>query len=141
MRILAAEDNRTNRLVFSKLIKDANVDLVFAENGQEAVDAYRARRPDIVFMDISMPEVDGKEATRQIRAMELSEGLPRVPIVAMTAHALTGDKAEILAAGLDHYMTKPLKKAGILGQIEANCPDDCVPPLAIAEPEVRVAVG
>jgi len=141
MRVLAAEDNRTNRLVFSKLVKSVNIDLEFAENGREAVDAYKRQRPDLVFMDISMPEVDGKEATRQIRAIEVDTNGPRVPIVAMTAHALSGDKDEILAAGLDHYMTKPLKKALIIEQIEAHCPGGCQPPMEPASKVATVAAG
>ncbi|WP_172297775.1 ATP-binding protein [Pseudoruegeria sp. HB172150] len=129
MRILAAEDNRTNRLVFSKLVKSADIELQFAENGLEAVNAYEAQPPDLIFMDISMPEVDGREATRRIRAIERDGRLRRVPIVAMTAHALTGDRDEILAAGLDHYLSKPLKKADLLAHIADACPPDCAPPL------------
>ncbi len=139
MRVLAAEDNRTNRLVFSKLVKSARIDLEFAENGREAVEAYRKGQHDLIFMDISMPEVDGKEATRQIRAFELERGLPRVPIVAMTAHALTGDKDEILAAGLDHYMTKPLKKDAIIGHIVSHCPKTCTPTLETTPDAEKVA--
>ena len=73
-------------------------------------------------MDISMPELDGKAATRAIRAMEQERGWPRVPVVAMTAHAMAGDGEEILAAGLDHYLTKPLKKQLIHEQIAIHCP-------------------
>ena len=122
MRILAAEDNKTNRLVFSKLVKDLNIDLEFAFNGREAIDTWERFRPDLVFMDISMPEVDGKEATRRIRAEEVRLGLPRTPIVALTAHAMEGDDTAILAAGLDHYLTKPLRKDAILDRIEADRP-------------------
>ncbi len=129
MRVLAAEDNRANRLVFSRLVREARIDLTFAENGREAVERFRARRPDLLFMDISMPGVDGKEATRRIRAIEAEQGQPPVPIVAMTAHALTGDEREILKAGLDHYLTKPLTKALILDHITAACPPDCQPPV------------
>ncbi|MDF0601204.1 ATP-binding protein [Psychromarinibacter sp. C21-152] len=139
MRVLAAEDNRTNRLVFSKLVKSADIDLQFAENGREAVEAYRAAPPDLVFMDISMPEVDGKEATRRIRVVEADQGLPRVPVVAMTAHALAGDEDDILAAGLDHYLTKPLKKATILHHVAAACPAECLPPLPEDAPEAAGA--
>ncbi len=117
MRILAAEDNKTNQLVFRKMIKDLDVDLRFAANGQEAVSLYQDSTPDIVFMDISMPIMDGKEATQAIRALE--EGTGRhIPIVALTAHAMEGDGAGIMAAGLDHYLTKPLRKPEILERIE-----------------------
>lgn len=116
MRILAAEDNRTNQLVFRKMVKDLNIELQFANNGVEAVALYQSFEPDLVFMDISMPEMDGKEATGEIRKLEALTGR-HVPIVALTAHAMTGDSDGILAAGLDHYLTKPLRKAVILERI------------------------
>ena len=127
MRILAAEDNRTNRLVFSKLVKALNIELEFAENGLEAVEKWREFRPDLVFMDISMPMMDGKEATGRIRAAEAGENLPRTPIVALTAHALSGDDQEFMAAGLDHYLTKPLKKDLIFERIREATPPGVLP--------------
>ncbi|WP_439103347.1 ATP-binding protein [Celeribacter marinus] len=126
MRILAAEDNMTNQLVFGKMIKALDIDLVFANNGQEAIDLYQSFDPDLVFMDISMPEVDGKEATRRIRDIETNTG-KHVPIVAMTAHAMPGDEEEILSHGLDYYMTKPLRKAAIIDRILMEHPMDCKP--------------
>ncbi|RME18567.1 MAG: response regulator [Alphaproteobacteria bacterium] len=129
MRVLAAEDNKTNRLVFSKLVKACDIDLTFAENGAEAVEAYEKLRPDLVFMDISMPKMDGKEATRRIRQMEAEMGLPRTRIVALTAHAMDGDASEILSHGLDAHLTKPVRKPAILAEIAANCPPDARPPL------------
>ena len=128
MRILAAEDNKTNRLVFSKMLKSLNIDLKFACDGQEAVDMWKEFQPDLIFMDISMPRLDGKEAARQIRGMEGGTG-ERVPIVALTAHAMAGDEKEILDAGLDHYMTKPLRKAAIISRILAHCPDGVLAPV------------
>lgn len=122
MRVLAAEDNQTNRLVYSKMVKALDIELKFAENGIEAVDLYKSFQPDIVFMDISMPEMDGKEATRKIRKLEKGSGR-RTPVVAMTAHAMNGDEDGILAAGLDHYLTKPLKKAAIIDHIQQACPE------------------
>ncbi|WP_289043968.1 ATP-binding protein [uncultured Aliiroseovarius sp.] len=130
MRILAAEDNQTNQLVFTKLLKELDIDLHFVSNGVEAVEAFLNFRPDIVFMDISMPEVDGKEATRRIRLLEQAEGVPRTRIVALTAHALTGDDREILTHGLDQHLTKPLKKPEILHEILENCPADARCPIA-----------
>lgn len=124
MRILAAEDNKTNQLVFGKMLKDLDVDLRFADNGREAIELYETFQPDMIFMDISMPEVDGKEATRVIRNIELSNG-QHVKIIALTAHAMAGDDQEILAAGLDHYMTKPLRKAAIIDQILQQHPSHC----------------
>ena len=129
MRILAAEDNKTNQLVFRKMIKDLEVDLTFACNGEEAVELFQSLTPDIIFMDISMPKMDGKEATRTIRALEADTGA-HVPIVAMTAHAMDGDDAGILAAGLDHYLTKPLRKPDIIAQIEAAVSAGIIPPLS-----------
>lgn len=126
MRILAAEDNKTNQLVFGKMLKSLDIELRFANNGREAVEQYQGFQPDLVFMDISMPEVDGKEATRQIRELEKSSGV-RIPIVALTAHAMAGDDQEILAAGLDHYMTKPLRKAAIIDRILTEQPDGTLP--------------
>ncbi len=119
MRILAAEDNKTNRLVLGKLLKSLDIDLRFAENGIEAVRAFETERPDLIFMDISMPKMDGKEATRKIREIE---GDCRVPIIALTAHAVDGDEENILSAGLDHYLTKPLRKDAIFNAIALNCP-------------------
>ena len=133
MRVLAAEDNKTNRLVFSKLVKTCDIDLTFAENGAEAVDAFRAGRPDLIFMDISMPGMDGKAATRKIREIEAAEQLPPVRIVALTAHAMDGDAEDILAHGLDEYLTKPFKKAAILAEITAAQPSDARPPLPDTE--------
>lgn len=113
--VLVAEDNKTNQLVFSKMAKGFDVALRFANNGIEAVEAFRKRRPDMIFMDISMPRMDGKQATREIRAIE-GDG-PHVPIIAVTAHAMAGDREGILEAGLDDYLTKPLRKAELAKKI------------------------
>ena len=125
MRILAAEDNKTNQLVLGKLLKSLNVDLRFANNGGEAVEAFADMRPDLIFMDISMPKMDGKEATHRIRQME---GGRDVPIVALTAHAIDGDEEGILSAGLDHYLTKPLRKAAIMEMIARHKSDVVLDP-------------
>lgn len=127
MRVLAADDNQVNRLVFSKLVKAFEIDLTFATNGQEAVSLFQEIAPDLVFMDISMPLVDGKEATRQIRALEEQQDAERTPIVALTAHAMDGDADGILSAGLDHYLTKPFRKAEILDRIRQEHPEGCTP--------------
>ena len=124
MKVLAAEDNRTNQLVFGKMVKNLNIDLVVANNGLEAVEEYQNFKPDMIFMDISMPKMDGKEATRVIREIEEEAGLNRVPIVALTAHAMAGDDTEILAAGLDYYLTKPLRKAAICDKVAELAPMD-----------------
>ena len=128
MRILAAEDNRTNQLVFGKMVKDFDIELRFANNGLEAVEEWRRFEPDLIFMDISMPEMDGREATRTIRGEE--EGTGRhVPICALTAHAMEGDSTSIFAAGVDHYLTKPLRKASIAERITAHHPEEARPVL------------
>ncbi len=126
MRILAAEDNKTNRLVLAKMLSALNIDLHFAENGEEAVDAYASFDPDLIFMDISMPVMDGKTATRQIRHIE-STSNQRTPIVALTAHVLDSDQIEILAAGVDACMTKPIRKDAILSTVEAHQPQGTLP--------------
>ncbi len=114
--VLVAEDNKTNQLVFRKMASGFNATLRFANNGLEAVACYRDKRPDLIFMDISMPQMDGKQATREIRRLE-GDG-HRVPIIAVTAHAMAGDKESILEAGLDDYLTKPLRKANLAEKIE-----------------------
>ena len=121
MRILSAEDNKTNQLVFSKMVQNLNVDLMVAHNGEEAVAMYETFKPDLIFMDISMPKMDGKEASKSIRKIEERTG-QHCPIVALTAHAMRGDEKGILAAGLDHYLTKPLRKSDIMAQIERYHP-------------------
>lgn len=125
MRVLVAEDNRTNQLVFQKMVRDVNIELIFANNGLEAVSAFQSWSPDMIFMDISMPEMDGRDAARAIRTLEA--GASHVPIVAVTAHAMEGDEAGILAAGIDHYMTKPLRKALILNTLSSFCPESAYP--------------
>lgn len=128
MRVLAAEDNRTNQLVFGKMVKECDIDLVFANNGREAVELWKSFKPDLIFMDISMPEMDGREATRAIRDAEAANGA-HVPICALTAHAMDGDSDSIFAAGVDEYLTKPLRKASICDQIRKNCPEAALAPL------------
>jgi hypothetical protein len=131
MRILAAEDNRTNQLVFQKMVRAHDIDLVFADNGRIAVDLFQTFRPDLVFMDISMPEMDGKEAARAIRALE-GPGA-HVPIVALTAHAMDGDAEDILASGIDRYLTKPLRKSAIEATLLEFAPPAARPPVVETE--------
>ena len=125
MRVLAAEDNKTNQLVFQKMVKGMDIDLRFVSNGREAVELWKSYQPDVIFMDISMPEMDGKEAARAIRSAEAGAG--HVPIVALTAHAMDGDSDGILAAGIDQYMTKPLRKAAIAAALAEFCPAEARP--------------
>lgn len=127
MRILAAEDNRTNTLVLRKMLQNFELELQFATNGFEAVDAFQEQRPDLILMDISMPKMDGKEATRSIRAIEARNHLNAVPIVALTAHAVDGDDFEVLSAGLNNYLTKPLRKDNLMQVIRDYHPAHCFP--------------
>jgi hypothetical protein len=126
MVVLTAEDNRTNQLVFRKMVKDLDIDLTFAGNGVEAVELWRRLSPDLIFMDISMPEMDGRDAARAIRAAEAGSGR-HVPIVALTAHAVEGDAEGILAAGIDRYLTKPLRRNLITAALAEFCPPDARP--------------
>ncbi|AXQ92345.1 response regulator [Cereibacter azotoformans] len=125
MRVLAAEDNRTNQLVFRKMVRDLDIDLSFAANGREAVELFDRLQPDLVFMDISMPEMDGRAAARAIRARE-ADG-HHVPIVALTAHALESDALASAAVGIDRTLTKPLRRAAILETLAAFCPAEARP--------------
>ncbi|MDU8942452.1 ATP-binding protein [Ovoidimarina sediminis] len=134
MRVLAAEDNRTNRIVLEKLLKTLDIDLEIVEDGQIALERFTADPPDLVFTDISMPRMDGLEAARRIRAAEEAAGLPRTPIVAMTAHALEETARDIAAAGINHCLTKPLKKTALVEHIQMACPDGARAPLPEPEP-------
>lgn len=137
MRILAAEDNRTNRLVLQKMLKGLNIELFLATNGREAVDLWQSQQPDLIFMDISMPEMDGKEASRLIRASE-TDGA-HVPIIALTAHAMEGDADDILAAGIDACLTKPLRKAALIEALTIHHPPGVDPGLPVPAPEIPAA--
>ncbi|MEZ5685472.1 MAG: response regulator [Paracoccaceae bacterium] len=127
MRVLAAEDNRTNQLVLGKMVKHLDIELRFANNGREAVDLWRSFAPDLILMDISMPEMDGRDAAREIRKNE-AEGGAHVPICALTAHAMDGDSESIFASGIDFYLTKPLKKHLIEERILTHIPEEARPP-------------
>ncbi|MDE4176145.1 ATP-binding protein [Phaeobacter sp. PT47_59] len=109
-RIVLAEDNRTNRLLVRKYLSGLPVDCKEAENGREAVELCRAEMPDFVLMDMSMPELDGAAATREIRALEG----PQPVIVALTANAFDSHRKACLDAGMDHFLQKPIRKAVLL---------------------------
>ena len=114
--VLVAEDNEVNQIVFSQILDELGVGYEIVRNGQEAVDAFLARRPRIILMDVSMPIMNGHEAARAIRGHEGEEG-GRVPIVGVTAHALNGDRERCLEAGMDDYMSKPISPEKLGGKI------------------------
>jgi signal transduction histidine kinase/CheY-like chemotaxis protein len=106
--ILVAEDNEVNQLVFSQIIEPLGYSLAIAGDGRRAVEVWRRRRPALILMDVSMPEMNGFEATQRIREIERMEGRAHTPIMGVTAHALKGDRERCLEAGMDDYMTKPI---------------------------------
>lgn len=107
--ILVVDDNATNRQVMLALLKKMGHQVSFAVNGQEALDFLRQNDVDLVLMDIQMPVMDGLEATQRIRAGEAGEAASKLPIIALTAFAMTSDREKYLAGGMDEYLTKPLK--------------------------------
>ena len=106
LSVLVAEDDPINQLVLTRLLKFLNFEVEVVENGVEVLKALEHTNYDLIFMDIQMPLMDGMEATRKIR--ELEEGGRRTPIIAITAYALQGDRERFLAAGMDHYLPKPI---------------------------------
>jgi two-component system, sensor histidine kinase and response regulator len=115
VRILLAEDNLVNQKLATLVLGKAGYQVDVAVNGKEAVDKY-CQTPeayDLIFMDIQMPEMDGKEATRTIR----KNGFDKVPIIAMTAHAMKGDREMCLEVGMNDYITKPIKREAVFAII------------------------
>lgn len=112
--MLLAEDNKINEKVAQRLLERAGCRVTVVENGREAVDSTLANSFDAVFMDVQMPQMDGWEATRIIRERERQAassgdgGCPHIPIIAMTAHALAGDRERCLEFGMDGYLAKPV---------------------------------
>ncbi|KAE9627532.1 CHASE3 domain-containing protein [Parasedimentitalea maritima] len=113
-RILVADDNRTNRLVLQKMLKLLDTEILFAQDGCDAVHQFVTHHPELVLMDISMPKLTGIEATNEIRAYEEENGLRTCPIIALTANAMAGDKEKYLECGMDDYLSKPIRKASLL---------------------------
>ena len=119
-RILVAEDNKTNSLIVRRMLESEFLTLDFAENGARAVELYLQNIPDLVLMDMSMPVMDGLEATREIRRIEEARGLPRCPMIALTANAFSEDRDACLAAGLDDFLSKPVTRAALTARIGAH---------------------
>jgi CheY-like chemotaxis protein len=105
--ILIAEDNDVNQLVFGQILNGLGLSYRIAGNGRTAVEMYRSLHPKLILMDVSMPEMNGYEATRAIRAIEASSG-SHIPIIGVTAHALKGDRDKCIEAGMDDYLPKPV---------------------------------
>jgi signal transduction histidine kinase/ligand-binding sensor domain-containing protein/DNA-binding response OmpR family regulator len=116
VRILLAEDNPVNRKLAVFMLTKAGYQLDIAENGKEAVEKYTSApdRYDLIFMDIQMPEMDGREATRTIR----EKGFERIPIIAMTAESMKGDEEKCLAAGMNDYISKPIRREIVFEMIK-----------------------
>jgi len=115
-KILLVEDNEMNRDMLSRRLARKGFDVAIAVDGREGVDMAQSGEYDLILMDMSLPEIDGWEATRQLRVLQ---GAARVPIIALTAHAMAGDREKALEAGCDDYDTKPIELPRLLSKIEA----------------------
>ena len=118
LRILLAEDNPVNQKLAVILLQKAGFSVDAVENGQRALEKVQKDRYNAVLMDVQMPEMDGFEATRLIRQWEITQGRGRLPIIAMTAHALKGDRELCLEAGMDDYVTKPLEPKALFNALD-----------------------
>ncbi len=110
--VLVVEDNLVNQKVATRFLEKLGVNVDLANNGQEAIAKWLGKRYDLIFMDCQMPGIDGFEATTEIRRQELATG-GRIPIVAMTANAMKGDRERCINCGMDDYLSKPVKPAGL----------------------------
>ncbi len=115
-KILLVEDNEMNRDMLSRRLARRGYEVVVAVDGREGVAKARAEAPALVLMDMSLPVLDGWEATRELRADPATRS---IPIIALTAHAMAGDRERALAAGCDDFDTKPIELERLLGKIEA----------------------
>ncbi len=107
--VLLAEDNEINQRVVEQMLMDSPIKLTLASNGREAVELYRDIGADVILMDISMPEMDGYEATELIRSHESEKHKKRTPVIALTAHVMSGDREKCMEVGMDDYLSKPVK--------------------------------
>jgi signal transduction histidine kinase/ligand-binding sensor domain-containing protein/CheY-like chemotaxis protein len=117
LTVLLAEDNRTNQVLAMRLLERRGFKVVLADNGREAVAAHARQSFDVIFMDVQMPDMNGFEATAAIRLAEAGKD-GRTPIVAMTAHAMKGDRERCLAEGMDDYVSKPISPATLFAAID-----------------------
>jgi CheY-like chemotaxis protein len=116
--VLVAEDNATNQKLVLALLKQRGYDVVVVDNGRQAVETTAAQPFDVILMDVQMPELGGLEATAAIRARERDAG-GHIPIIALTAHAMAGDRERCLSAGMDAYVSKPLRPQDLLSAIDS----------------------
>jgi CheY-like chemotaxis protein len=116
--VLLAEDNPVNQKLAVRLLEKLGHAVVLANNGREAVEAVGREAFDVVLMDVQMPEMGGLEATAAIREGEAGGGR-RLPIIALTAHAMKGDRERCLAAGMDGYVSKPIRREDLVREIDA----------------------
>ena len=114
--LLLVEDNEESRDGLSRHLRRKGYDILLAVDGRQGVDVARAKGPDLILMDMSLPVLDGWEATRQLKAGSETRG---IPVIALTAHAMAGDREKALEAGCDDYDTKPIEFARLLTKIES----------------------
>jgi two-component system cell cycle response regulator DivK len=114
-RVLLVEDNEMNRDMLSRRLTRRGFEVIFAVDGQQGVDLARSERPDIILMDMSLPVLDGWEATRRVKADSATRS---VPVIGLTAHAMSGDREKAMEAGCDDYDTKPVELDRLIGKIE-----------------------
>jgi CheY-like chemotaxis protein len=114
-KILLVEDNELNRDMLSRRLERKGYSVVLAVDGQSGVEMAGSHAPDLVLMDMSLPVLDGWEATRRLKA---DPATAHIPVIALTAHAMSGDRERAIAAGCDDYDTKPIELARLLGKIE-----------------------
>ncbi len=118
IRVLAAEDNKTNQLLLTAMLDPLGVDLMITGDGAEAVAAFAAERFDLVLMDVQMPVMNGVDATRAIRALEAERGLRATPILALSPNVMRHQIEEYLAAGMNGFVAKPIEMAALVAAIE-----------------------
>ena len=118
-KILLVEDNEMNRDMLSRRLERKGYQILIAVDGGEGIELARAQAPDLILMDMSLPVVDGWEATRRLKAAPETQ---QIPVIALTAHAMRGDQEKALEAGCDDYDTKPVDLPRLLGKIEALLP-------------------
>jgi CheY-like chemotaxis protein len=116
-KILLVEDNEMNRDVMFRLLSRRGYQVVFAEDGELAIERAQEEKPDLVLMDISLPKIDGYEATRRLRNLDVGR---TVPIIALTAHAMTSDREKAFEAGCSDFETKPVEFPRLLAKIESH---------------------